>query len=164
MWNKVTEKRQFNIRKQKRTTWQQDSWLRDSLWCMQCGGKVYSKKGPTKKNGTFLKYYVCYWGNCTDQELKIHNREKCIKTHLKAIDLEQYVWDYLTFYLTGNHADDEKEQKLQKQAELKFSTLSEENFDDRLSVVEKKIVRLKVLLQGKELANKRIPENTIIRK
>ena len=123
---------------------------------MQCGGRVHPKKGPTKKNGTFLKYYVCYWGNCTDQELKIHNREKCIKTHLKAIDLEQYVWDYLTFYLTGNHADDEKEQKLQKQAELKYSTLSEENFDDRLSAIEKKIVRLKALLQGKELANKRI--------
>jgi uncharacterized small protein (DUF1192 family) len=75
---------------------------------------------------------------------------------LKANDLEQYVWDYLTFYLTGNHADDEKEQELQKKAEVKFAILSEGNFDDRISVIEKKIVRLKALLQGKELANKRI--------
>ena len=156
LWNKVTEKRQFNIRKQKRTTWQQDSWLRDSLRCMQCGGRVYPRKGQTKKNGTYLKYYACYWGSCTIQELTIHNREKCIKTHLKANDLEQYVWDYLTFYLTGNHADDEKEQELQKKAEVKFAILSEGNFDDRISMIEKKIVRLKALLQGKELANKRI--------
>jgi len=114
------------------------------------------RKGQTKKNGTYLKYYACYWGSCTNQELRIHNREKCIKTHLKANDLEQYVWDSLTFYLTGNHADDEKEQELQKKAEVKFAILSEGNFDDRISVIEKKIVRLKALLQGKELANKRI--------
>ncbi len=156
LWNKVTEKRQFNIRKQKRSTWTQDSWLRDSLRCMQCGGKVNPKKGPTRKDGIYLKYYACYWGNCIERELKISNRERCIKIHLKADDLEQYVWDYLTFYLTGNHADDEKEQELQKKAEVKFSFLSEGNFNDRISEIEKKIARLKTLLQKKELANKRI--------
>ncbi len=156
LWNKVTEKRKYNIRKQKRTTWQQDSWLRDSLRCMQCGGRVHPKKGPTRKSGIYRKYYACFWGNCTDRELIINNRDRCIKTHLKDTDLEQYVWDYLTFYLTGNHANDEIEQELQEKAEVKFSILSEGNFDTRISDIEEKIVRLKTLFQRKELANKRI--------
>lgn len=155
---KVDKKREFNTKKQKRTTWQLDRWLRDSLHCMNCGGKIIAKKGSTRKDGTYPTYYACYWGTCSSKELILSNRKKCIKDYMIASDLEAYVWDYLCFSLTGSHPDLEKEKNLQKKAEKQFSFLTGGNIKKRIKSFDGRIERLIDEKKKKKRANNRILE------
>ena len=72
---KVANRREFNIKKQKRTTWQEEFWLRDSMLCMKCGGRLHAKKGVPRKDGSFPRYYACHWGTCSEKDLKIDNKD-----------------------------------------------------------------------------------------
>lgn len=157
---KVERRREFNIKKQKRTTWQENFWLRDSLKCMSCNGKLRAKKGSERNDETFPRYYICHWGTCSDKDLKIDNRERCIKTHLNADNLEEYVWDTLTFSLTGNPILDNgtDEEVLRKESEKRFSEIFGENLEGRISDIDNKINGL-----SNELDKKIRLKNNLIR-
>jgi site-specific DNA recombinase len=154
LWDKVQARRKFNKRKQKHTTWQQEYWLRDNMTCHHCGGKLIAKRGSTRKDGTYPRYYACYWGNTSQKDLKSANRKKCKSTFIQANNLEDHVWQVLSFTLVGGWVDDEEKEELQ--AEARFSKLfGSENIEKRIKEVKKQIQQSQKELNGKKLANKR---------
>ncbi len=154
--DRVKKRRTFNISKQKRTLWQENHWLRGTLFCGHCGGKMRVNKGNKRKDGTFPKYYVCHWACCAARDLKIESREKCIQRHIPVYDLEHYTWDFLCFSLTGAYLDTEKEKEFQEKAKVQFSFLTGGNVNDRIEDIESKVKRLQGEHQRKELANNRL--------
>jgi len=155
LWQKVQARREFNKRKQKHTTWQQDYWLRDNLFCAHCGGKIIAKRGSSRKDGSFPKYYACFWGTTSQKDLMSAKREKCDSTYIYADNLEDYIWKRLTGSIVGNwHSKDEKTQR--KAAESRFNQLfGSENIDKRITETQNSIQLAQKKTNGKLLANQR---------
>lgn len=92
-WDKLQEKTLFNKIKSKRSEASTLYWLRDLLVCGECGSIVKPHHGKLRKNGTFPRYYTCYWSSASPKTLELSNRaKKCPMPYLKAEDLENKVW------------------------------------------------------------------------
>ena len=154
----VEKRREFNITKQKRTTWQNDHWLRGSLHCGRCGARMRVIKGNDRVDGSFPTYYVCHWSCCSEKDLKIEKRERCYQGNVPTDHLEEYIWDRLTFTLTGQHHNPSKEIDLKKVAESYFDNLSTGNVKERLKLTEDKKNRFDSELNKKVRANFRLLE------
>lgn len=155
LWEKVQARREFNRKKQKRTTWQQEYWLRDNMTCSNCGGKLVAKRGSSRKDGTYPRYYACFWGTTSAKDLQSSRRKKCDSTFIYADGLEEYIWDRLTGELVGNwHVDDEE--KRQAEADDRFNKLfGSENIENRIAETKQTIHQIQKKISGKELANQR---------
>jgi len=93
-WDRIQEKIASNKIKAKRCDKRQRQyWLRDLLKCGHCGANVKPHHGETRKDGTFLRYYSCYWSFASPQELSLSNKStKCKLPLIKAEQLEKEVW------------------------------------------------------------------------
>ena len=158
LWSKVEKKREFNKVKQKRTTWQQEFWLRDLLKCGLCGSKISAARGNSRVDGSFPRYYACCLGNLSPKELKLDERPKCKSTHIHANELEAYVWDYITFSLTGGVLDSEKETENIAAAVKRFEQFSGGNIVERVKSLEDILKRHSDELSRKERAINRLFE------
>jgi site-specific DNA recombinase len=94
-WDKVQEKRKFNIVKGKRISISRDYWLRDLLVCAECGATIKPHHGSTRKNGTFPRYYSCSWASTSKKGLKAAGKSKCKLPTIKAEEIESEVWSSL---------------------------------------------------------------------
>jgi site-specific DNA recombinase len=94
-WDKVQEKRKFNIVKGKRISIARDYWLRDLLVCAECGATIKPHHGSTRKNGTFPRYYSCSWASTSKKGLKAAGKSKCKLPIIKAEEIESQVWGSL---------------------------------------------------------------------
>jgi len=94
-WDKIQEKRKFNIVKGKRISIARDYWLRDLLVCAECGATIKPHHGSTRKNGTFPRYYSCSWASTSKKGLKAAGKSKCKLPTIKAEEIESGVWSSL---------------------------------------------------------------------
>ena len=68
----------------------EDNFLLDGLiYCDECGSRM-KKKVKQDLKGKIRLYYTCYWQHCSQKELEIAGRSKCIMTsaHADKIDKE----------------------------------------------------------------------------
>ena len=75
-------------------------WLRDVLECHECGGRIKPSHGSKRKDGSFPRYYICYWRQASEKELKLHERERCVLPSIKADELEELIWYHLIMKLS----------------------------------------------------------------
>ncbi len=94
-WDDIQKHTEFNKIKSKRTTWSKDYWLRDVVYCGRCAGKMHPHMGRTRKDGTFPRYYCCYWASTSAKSLVAAQRERCSLPYIPADILEKEVWDQL---------------------------------------------------------------------
>jgi hypothetical protein len=97
-WDRIQERTKFNKVKSKRSSnVSEPYWLRDILRCGVCGGKVTAHHGSKRKDGTFPRYYSCYWSTASPQTLTLSGKtEKCSLPIIKAENFEKRVWFRIT--------------------------------------------------------------------
>ena len=130
-WDQIQQKTQFNKSKGKRTFQSNDYWLRDILKCGECGGVVKPHHGSKRKDGTFPRYYSCYWSFCAPKVLKTCNREKCHLPLIKAEDLEKKIWVRVMMHLSIQRG----ERSLSKLIDPK-------RYDKKLNLMKNKLAKL----------------------
>ncbi|MGD9057166.1 MAG: recombinase zinc beta ribbon domain-containing protein, partial [Desulfobacterales bacterium] len=136
----------FNRRKSKRSSPEtQLYWLRDSLKCGICGGVVKPRSGNIRKNGTRLRYYVCYWRGTSKKNLKLAGRDRCSLPLIKAEKLEKRVWMDLINFM--HFALNPKKLK---------SLIDLGHYEKRLEKIDKTSTELKKELKKKERAEERL--------
>jgi len=128
------------------------------MLCMKCGGKLHAKKGVPRKDGSFPRYYACHWGTCSETDLKIDNKARCVKTFLIADDLELYILDNLTFLLTGNPIllKDKSEEEVRNESEERIAKIFGNDLEEKIKNTEGIINRLEAELERKMRANIRL--------
>lgn len=94
-WDDIQNRTAFNKVKSKRTTWSSDYWLRDVVFCGRCAAKMHAHRGSTRKDGTFPRYYCCYWASTSAKSLEAAQQEKCSLPYIPADVLEKEVWNQL---------------------------------------------------------------------
>ena len=115
-------------------------------------------KGSDRIDGSFPTYYVCHWSCCSARDLEIDKRDRCQQGNVRTDQLEEYVWDHLTFALTGQHHNPTKESELKIAAESYFDYLAGDNIKERIQIVEDKKRRLENEYSKKIRANERLFE------
>lgn len=91
-WDKIQQVIQFNKVKSKRCESTTEFFLRDSIICGRCGAKVKPRIGSKRKDGSALRYYVCYWAGTSSKNLISSGRHKCSLPFIKAESVETNVW------------------------------------------------------------------------
>jgi DNA invertase Pin-like site-specific DNA recombinase len=92
-WDAIQAKVESNKVKGKRITASRDYWLRDLLVCGECGAVIKPSHGSYRKDGTFPRYYTCYWSQASEKELRMHKKaRRCRIPYIKAEELEEAVW------------------------------------------------------------------------
>jgi site-specific DNA recombinase len=94
-WDRIQARTEFNKVKSKRTTWSNNYWLRDVIHCFRCGGKMHPHMGSVRRDGTYPRYYCCYWASTSTKSLAAAQRERCTLPYIPADILEKAVWDTL---------------------------------------------------------------------
>ena len=145
-WVRIQERLEFNKIKSKRCDLTKDYWLRDSLKCGECGGRIKPQHGSTRKDGSFLRYYSCYWATTSPKVLALSNKTKCKMTLIKADEIEEYVWNN---FLTKIN--------LRKRSYLR-PLLEKDNFNKSLKELETQKSPLEKSLSKKIKAKERIFE------
>ena len=121
-------------------------WLRDVLICGECGGKIKPHHGSKRKDGTFARYYSCYWADASPQTLKLSNKkEKCRLPLIKADELEKLIWRGLMRpFAAGLNADSLKPL---------FDPI---HYEEKIKDIKGQITRHKAELKKKERAKGRL--------
>lgn len=92
-WDSIQSKTDFNKTKSKRVGYDQRLyWLRDLLVCGECGGAVKPHHGAVRKDGSFPRYYSCYWSMMNPKTLKLAKKQQCHLPNIRAERLESEVW------------------------------------------------------------------------
>ena len=99
-WDLIQAKTKYNKTKGKNVKLTGDYILRDVLVCGECGGVIKPRNGVSRKDGSRLRYYACYWRWTSENELKDKRKKRCILPFINADELEENVWYDLTSYLT----------------------------------------------------------------
>ncbi|MGA2516744.1 MAG: recombinase family protein [Thermodesulfobacteriota bacterium] len=93
-WEAIQVKTDFNKTKSKRSSYDQKLyWLRDLLVCGECGGTVKPHHGANRKDGSFPRYYSCYWAMGNGKAMKLAKNHKCDLPYIRAERLETEVWN-----------------------------------------------------------------------
>jgi hypothetical protein len=100
LWDKIQEKTAFNKSKGKRVTISNSHWLRDMLYCAECGGRIKARYGSKRKDGSMPAYYCCFWSQTSSKDLIEHDRKKCSLPHIQSDILEERIWTQIGFHLT----------------------------------------------------------------
>jgi site-specific DNA recombinase len=91
-WDKIQSATQLNKIIPKRIGEHTISFfLRSVLVCDRCGSKMNARMGSYKKNGTFLRYYVCYYAGTSKKSIE-SGKQKCNLPYIKAEVIEKAVW------------------------------------------------------------------------
>lgn len=99
-WQQIQERTEFNKFKGKRITIASNHWLRDMVFCGECGGRIKPRYGNKRKDGSAPAYYCCYWSQTSKKDLKARGKEKCLLPHIPTEKLEKQIWDRILFHLT----------------------------------------------------------------
>jgi hypothetical protein len=151
-WDRVQEKVKFNTVKIKRITLAKNYWLRDMLECGLCGGKVKPHHGALRKDGTFPRYYNCFWATTSDKKLKVDSRKRCHLPVIKADELEDRVWYAIVEYLTFGGFTLKGKYHPAKIEEL----ASSQQYEERIASLEMQLKGLQAVLKRKEIAKDRL--------
>ena len=100
MWDEIQRKTQYNIKKGKRITISENHWLRDMIYCGECGGRMRSRFGSKRKDGSAPSYYSCHWSQTSKKDLLASGKEKCSLPHISTKKLEDQIWNRILFHLT----------------------------------------------------------------
>ncbi len=147
-WDKVQAKTHFNTVKSKRTIAAKDYWLRDILMCGECGGVIKPRHGSYRKDGTFPRYYTCYWGQAKNKDFKIHNKNRCTMPLLIADKIEDWVFENIMFRLSFDAVMDNDNNLI--------DLLNPEKYDKLISEQEIKLNNYHQIIHKKEKARERI--------
>jgi site-specific DNA recombinase len=91
-WDRIQQITKHNKIIPKRTSENTMSFfLRSVLVCGRCGSRMNARMGSTKKDGSFLRYYVCYYSGTSKKSIETH-RQKCDLPYIPAKDVEAAVW------------------------------------------------------------------------
>lgn len=146
-WDRIQERTQFNKIKSKRTTWTTDYWLREALRCEHCGGKMRAHRGNVRRDGTFPRYYVCFWSFSCQKKLASHGREKCVLPYIKAEALEERVWSWILTLIRNPYL---------KRKNVAPAADRHKQYDEQIVNLESEIPRLEEELRKAEKARKRL--------
>jgi len=92
-WDRIQEQTEFNKCKSKRSDKTEDLIMRDVLICGRCKGRVKPRVGNVRKDGTALRYYVCYWAGTSKKNLIASGRKKkCSLPYIETKHIEKDVW------------------------------------------------------------------------
>lgn len=129
-WDDVQNKIEFNKNKSTNVDAKNPYWLRDSLTCGHCGRPVRLHHGSKRQDGSFPRYYACYYRYAGKKTLKLQNAEQCILPLIKAKLIERDIWLGLIspFRLALNP------KKLEP-------LLDDKRYDRRIAELENEIVR-----------------------
>jgi DNA invertase Pin-like site-specific DNA recombinase len=145
-WDRIQKRTELNkVRSKRSSNVTQPYWLRDLLICGECGGAVKPRHGSKRKDGTFPRYYTCYWTTVDSKTLSLSNRQKCHLPFIKAEQIEQNVWSRLMIKLT-HFGGKEKLEPL----------ISPASFDEKIAELQSKMGKIEKLIKGKETARKNI--------
>lgn len=133
-WDQIQERIKFNkVISKHSSPLNKPYWLRDMLECGLCGGKIVPHHGAKRKDGTFPRYYNCYWAGAGPGDLAHKEREKCRSPLIKARRLEAVVWADLTNHLIWDRQkklppliDPEKYEKQIKKLKARKDRLKDE--------------------------------------
>lgn len=117
-------------------------FLRDILKCQHCNGVVKHRNGEKRKDGTFIRYYRCYWSGTSAKDLKESGKRKCHLPYIEASALEEEVWHRLMTRLTLGR-------KLEELADPA-------RYDEKLEELQAQIASLEKEQKTKERAKERI--------
>jgi len=146
-WDKIQKRTAFNKIKSKRSDAAKSYWLRDLLECGECGGRIKPRHGSKRKDGSFPRYYSCYWRQASKRDLKTHEKTRCDLPFIKADDLEDRIWYQIFSQLSM--AGRGKKTDIEKVFDLKL-------YDKQIDDLKVKIDRFENDLRKKERAKKRI--------
>lgn len=143
-WDRVQEKTKSNIIRTKRSSiLTEDYWLKDILECGYCGGRLKPHHGARRKDGSFPRYYGCYWAFVNPKNLSLSNKNKCSLPLIKAEELELLVWMDMIMPLSF------KPDKIS-------SLIDPKRYDVEIRTLEKQIHNLESDLKKNEITKDRI--------
>ncbi len=154
-WDAIQAKTEFNKTKSKRGYGQSLYWLRDILVCGECGSVVKPHHGATKKDGSFPRYYCCYWSMQNTKTLKLSNKQKCDLPYAKAEELESEVFSAIMkpyLFHSGTFEHGTWIPSKSKMSEL----LDGSRYDKSIAEMKKRIESLEADLKRLKLARERI--------
>lgn len=135
-WDRIQERSKQNKVGVKRLYDREAYWLRDLVECGECGGRVQPHHGAKRKDGSYPRYYSCFWSGQSPAKLKLEGRKgKCPLPLIRAKELEAAVWNNVVnkLALAGNRPkrlkqllEGEQYGKRLKQAEAKRDSLDKQ--------------------------------------
>ena len=144
-WDKIQERIKFNKHKGKRSEASSEYWLRDVLICGQCGGRIRPENGAKRQDGTYPRYYRCYWGRMkSEKRKKAQNGKACFLPFIPAEKVEEKLWAaIMTKFAIGQKA-------------VTSSLFDVDNQKKQVEDLHQTIDRLEKDLQVKEKARERL--------
>jgi DNA invertase Pin-like site-specific DNA recombinase len=92
-WDRLQKTAEDRKVKSKRTNDETKKFfLRDNLVCGRCGSKMNKRFGSTRVDGSYLRYYFCYYSGPEKRALETH-RKKCTLPNIPAELLEKRIWN-----------------------------------------------------------------------
>ena len=158
-WDRIQDKTLFNKVKSKRITAARDYWLRDILQCRECGSAIKPHHGSYRKDGTFPRYYSCYWASTSKKNLISARKDRCVLPTIKADALEALIWDIIVGKLSFHRRkefDKSSGKLISKNREYISEIIGPEQFDAKIKELEDVDKKLSRELNGKELAKKKL--------
>jgi len=152
-WDAIQAKAESNKVKGKRITAARDYWLRDILVCGECGAVIKPSHGSYRKDGTFPRYYTCYWSQASEKELRMHRKaRRCGMAYIKAEELEEMVWHDIIKYISIGGFDSKWEYYPSKIEEL----IDSARYDRQIAELEEQSANLAMELRKKEKVKARL--------
>jgi site-specific DNA recombinase len=144
-WDLIQEKTQFNKVKAKRSdSVTRTFFLRDVLTCARCGGSIKPRQGSKRKDGSRLRYYVCFWAGTSKKTLESCQHNKCSLNFITAEKLEKAVWSDVLMKFSMNPGTAYKE------------LFDREKHSTRIAGLETTIQTLEADLKKKQKARKKL--------
>jgi site-specific DNA recombinase len=109
-WDRLQDKTAFNRVKSKKSTYSSEPYfLRDMLRCASCGGKISHHHGAKRKDGSYKRYYSCYWSTAAPKTLLNHGKKKCLLPQIDAELIEELIWNDIQIFFVFSKRDKLKE-------------------------------------------------------
>ncbi len=147
-WDRIQNRTKRNKIKSKRAAYSSESyWLKNVLLCGVCGGKISHHHGTKRKDGTYPRYYSCYWSTASPQILELSGKEKkCSLPTIKARQIENRIWLSIIYFLGYTETKDE----------IILPLI--ESYDDKFKDLKAQLFRHKETLKKCDIERKRIKE------
>ncbi|OPL09431.1 MAG: hypothetical protein AVO38_10915 [delta proteobacterium ML8_D] len=102
-WDQIQARIEFNKCKSKVKKYSADYWLRDVLKCARCGAPLKPARSRIRNDGTFVRYYLCYWRRAAPADLRAAGKtQKCTLPYISAKQLEAKIWSDIIVSMTMN--------------------------------------------------------------
>jgi len=125
-----------------------DFFLRNVVVCARCGSKMNARIGSMRKDGTFPRYYVCYYAGTSKKSIE-SGREKCDLPYIKAQAVENAVFADIVvmFALNPKKAFNDMFDPIKYQEKIDKQILTISRLESELNRNERTNKRLKRLIR-----------------